>query len=185
MFDNRKEENLWMAALIDSEGCIAYTEETKNFYTGMTVGNNNIDFLGVFYDTLKRRNYHPWGTKLFKEYLGVRSTSSTTQSVGLSRQAELYELLKELLPYLIVKKEKATKLINFFETEKPRAINGLKNKEYIIAVMEPGVTMHIKEIVEKVNYKYLWVHMKLKELAEEGRVKWTEGKGLWTRREVD
>ena len=101
---NNKEFKIYLAGLIDGEGCIhIVTEKTpyfKRFRLRISIGmQNKNNVLNIIKSNIGGNIYRrDWGIEVL--------------TIGEKRS---YELLKELLDYLIVKKEEAKLAIEYYE----------------------------------------------------------------------
>lgn len=100
----------YMAGIVDADGCISVTNHPKNKYWRLTINNTNkplMDWIenkfgvgGVNKERRKRPKNHK------KVYVFL-----------VAAQKELYEMIKRIEPYLIVKKQKALDCLAFIENK--------------------------------------------------------------------
>lgn len=123
-------EKAYLAGAIDGEGCVFTYKANNRGYMGLEVANTNEDFIKYVATLIGGRIYlsDPKGRLGIKPCFHVR----------LYRRDELIPLLKGLLPYLIIKKQKAIEILCWAEANPP-----------II-----GTAIHRKKISEGVKRKW-------------------------------
>jgi len=98
-------DKAYMAGIFDGEGylTIANKKAVNNFYWRLGIGMTNEEVLKFFQDKV--------GGKIYKEKTEIGNKQ--IYRYQLSNQNRIYFFLKELLPYLIVKKEKVEEFIKY------------------------------------------------------------------------
>ena len=110
----------WLAAAIDGEGTITVTKR-KNKIVGdgyspkITIGNNCEEFVE------KARRIIGHGGIYSRKY-EIRGESRITYQFNVGSRGVILLVLKEILPYLIVKKNNAEKIIAWLESNGSKGI---------------------------------------------------------------
>lgn len=117
-------EKAYIAGIVDGEGTIELKEKPKTQrWSNMRVSvvNTNKDI--IEYLCLKIPDGHFYTTKRKFQYTSFVSQPKNAKvcyKFQLAKKAGVYKLLKSIFPYLIIKKEKAKKVVEWFENERGR-----------------------------------------------------------------
>lgn len=105
-------EKGYLAGVIDGDGCLfMYKDKKGNAYLGMEVANTNEQFVKYVATLIGGKPYvsSPKGRLGHKKCFHVR----------LYKRKHVISLLKTLLPYLIIKKEKALEILDWAKNNPP------------------------------------------------------------------
>lgn len=101
-------EKAYMAGIFDGEGSLSITNrENHSSYWGLQIGMTNREVLELFQ---KKLDGH-----ILKEKL--EANRKQMYRYQLRNQNRIYFFLKEILPYLIVKREKSKEFIKYIENK--------------------------------------------------------------------
>lgn len=98
----KEKDKVWVACALDAEGWIGYR---LNKYVRIQVVNTNLDFIKNVQRIMGGM------IKLKKVALGFKQQ----YVVELNTQGEVLRILREILPYLIIKKQRAINAIRWIE----------------------------------------------------------------------
>ena len=105
-FDLSDTEKAYMAGILDGEGSLSILGRyDNNLYWGLQIGMTNREVLKLFQNKL--------GGQLLKEKLEMNRKQMYRYQ--LRNQNRVYFFLKDILPYLIVKKEKSEEAIKYIK----------------------------------------------------------------------
>lgn len=95
----------WLAGVLDGEGCISIRKRTSKWTWRVEIANKNLEFLNKV-----------------KEITNSGSISKCSKNKvytwEVNRKSDIHYILKYILPYLIIKREKAINCIKDIEKEK-------------------------------------------------------------------
>lgn len=103
----KKWERAWLASAVDGEGCITNNIKNGNNFQ-IYVVNTNINYLKRAQELTDGRIYI-----MNRKNMGNRVTC---YKLSVFKRAQVLKTLKEILPFLIIKKEKALKAIAILKT---------------------------------------------------------------------
>ncbi|MEK6878564.1 MAG: hypothetical protein AABY22_03100 [Nanoarchaeota archaeon] len=113
----KKYEKTYLAAALDSEGWMSWSiSPSRHKYPQIQFCNTNLDFVKKVANLLDSTNF---SERNRKGSLGKK----TCYCVSLNKGKEVLNLLKQIEPYLIVKKERANLLLSIL---RKRFKNGKK-----------------------------------------------------------
>jgi len=105
-------EKGYLAGVIDGEGCLfMYKDKTGNTHVGMEIAGTDEQFIKYVTTLIGGRPY----TSSPKGRLGHK----TCFHVRLYKRKQVISLLETLLPYLIIKREKALEILNWAKNNPP------------------------------------------------------------------
>jgi len=128
----KETDKAWTAGIIDGEGCIGVYKNNKGFCKTfnchLNVANTNVLMLNQLKEF--------WGGKIYPDRHRLKYGWKECWVWQLNKGKEISRFLKNILPYLVVKKEQAEMMLEFIKTignpgkEVPRHIILLR---YLIA----------------------------------------------------
>jgi hypothetical protein len=114
--DMTEVEKAWLAAVIDSEGSVVIGKLSEKYgnrkYVAIQVSNTNKEFVDKVRELFGISTTTPHNYNTFKK--GV------IYQTRISGKVAVLKVLKQVYPYLIIKKEKAKQAIEFLEANPPR-----------------------------------------------------------------
>lgn len=108
------EHQHWLAAAIDGEGCIIIRKRGSRFQAHLVIANNHLGFL-----------------RHAQELMGagkIYHSNNNTYQVRVEQRDQVLRVLGDILPYLIVKKERAQEAIATMEAQQPYVVSRANGK---------------------------------------------------------
>ena len=104
-----KAEAAYLAGIIDGEGCISLRKRNNKIFPIVSIGNTSVELMDWLQTICVRRA---------RKLAITKQTRSRCLMIEWGALLDVKNLLNQVIPFLIIKKERAIKAINIIEEEK-------------------------------------------------------------------
>lgn len=130
-----------MAAVIDGEGSICLTKDKNLPKVSLTTSNTNEQFLLTAKDLIES-NFEGSRVGICHSHYIYKTEKKPCMQLYVYGHKNIFKILKEILPFLIIKKEKALKAFEYKKILDLRKTKAFRKKQSTLAI-ERGVNPKI------------------------------------------
>jgi len=102
-------EKMWISGCIDCDGSIGFSKSRTYLYASVTFYNNNKQIVDNMSKLLGSKTYK------YKHNTKLKANQEFYYQTKVGSKKKVENLLKLLIPYLIVKKDKAIEVVQWLE----------------------------------------------------------------------